>query len=46
MQNCCSEECKEIINLPEDEQRKIRKGMNKSNMIFKKGRSNALLYKK
>lgn len=46
MQNCCSEECKEIINLPEDEQRKIRKGMNKSNMIFKKGRSKALLYKK
>ncbi|TNE98068.1 MAG: rhodanese-related sulfurtransferase, partial [Bacteroidetes bacterium] len=45
MQNCCSDECQEIYNLPLDEQKKLRKGKTKSNMIFKKGRSAALPYK-
>ena len=43
--SCCSKECAEIIKLPIDEQRKLRKGINKSNKIFKKGRSEKLTYK-
>ena len=43
--NCCSHECSEEIKLPIEEQRKRRKGINKSNKIFKKGRSEKLIYK-
>ena len=46
MNQCCSQECKEIHALPEEEQKKLRKGKSFSNKIFKKGRSEALLYKK
>lgn len=46
MDGCCSEECKEVYNLPLEEQQKLRKGKSKSNLIFKKGRSEKLLYKK
>lgn len=46
MNNCCSDSCKDIIALPIEEQKKLRKGALKSNQIFKKGRSEALLYKK
>ncbi|MEY8020316.1 rhodanese-related sulfurtransferase [Muriicola sp. SD30] len=46
MDECCSSECKEIHALPEEEQKKLRKGKTVSNKIFKKGRSEALLYKK
>jgi UPF0176 protein len=46
MNNCCSDSCMDIIALPEEEQKKLRKGAAKSNQIFKKGRSEALLYKK
>jgi UPF0176 protein len=35
---CCSEECKNIIALPIDAQREIRKGINKGRQVFKKGR--------
>jgi len=45
MQNCCSTECQEIHNLPYEEQKALRKGKNKSNLIFKKGRSEKLLFK-
>jgi len=44
-ENCCSEECKEVSLLPLDEQKELRKGKEKSNMIFKKGRSEKLIYK-
>ena len=44
MENCCSDECIEIIHLPEDEQKARRKGKNNSNKIFKKGRSPKLKY--
>lgn len=39
-EGCCSEECQEIIHLPEEEQRARRKGQKKGNAqnIFKKGR--------
>lgn len=39
MENCCSAECQEVIHLPEEEQKAMRKGLNNSNKIFKKGRS-------
>jgi len=43
--NCCSTECKEIISLPEHEQKEIRKGINKGRQVFKKGRSGNILFK-
>ena len=46
MVECCSNECREIFNLPYEEQKKLRKGKGNSNKIFKKGRSEALIYKK
>ncbi len=46
MNHCCSEDCKEIVALPYEEQRKLRKGKTKSNLIFKKGRSEVLTFKK
>ncbi len=36
--DCCSAECKDIHNLPEEEQRKLRRGKTNSNKIFNKGR--------
>jgi len=45
-QGCCSDECVDIINLPEEEQTKIRSGINKGRQVFKKGRSEKLLFKK
>lgn len=35
----CSDECKSIVQLPEEEQKALRKGNPVSNKIFKKGRS-------
>ena len=45
MQSCCSDPCKEIIQLPIEEQRALRKGNHNSNKIFKKGRSEVLKFK-
>ena len=45
MQNCCSKECIDVINLPEQEQKNLRKGKKNSNKIFKKGRSKNLKFK-
>ena len=45
MQSCCSDPCKEIIQLPLEEQRALRKGTHNSNKIFKKGRSEVLKFK-
>lgn len=42
----CSSECQEIIHLPIEEQKKLRKGAHASNKVFKKGRSEKLQYKK
>lgn len=39
---CCSEECKNIIALPVEAQKEIRKGINKGRQVFKKGRSEKL----
>ncbi|MGM0635698.1 MAG: rhodanese-related sulfurtransferase [Bacteroidota bacterium] len=46
MDNCCSDECKEVIKLPYEEQKKLRAGKRNSNKIFKKGRSPKLKFKK
>ena len=46
MNTCCSEECKEIASLSFEEQKELRKGKGNSNKIFKKGRSEALKFKK
>lgn len=46
MNECCSIECQEIIALPEEEQKALRRGKELSNKIFKKGRSEVLKYKK
>ena len=45
MNNCCSDECMNIIELSYEEQKKLRKGKHNSNKIFKKGRSDKLKYK-
>ncbi len=36
--NCCSEECKTIAAMPEEEQKLMRKGKNFGRLVFKKGR--------
>ncbi len=36
--NCCSDECKTIAALPEEEQKVLRKGKNFGRLVFKKGR--------
>ncbi|MDL5049446.1 rhodanese-related sulfurtransferase [Oscillatoria amoena NRMC-F 0135] len=41
---CCSEECQEIVMLPADKQKEIRRGINKGRQVFKKGRSQHLLF--
>ena len=44
-EGCCSEECREIIHLPEDKQRELRKGIDKGRQVYRKGRSEKLLFK-
>jgi len=46
MEYTCSKECHEIIQLPFEEQKALRKGTHASNKIFKKGRSSKLAFKK
>jgi UPF0176 protein len=45
-ENCCSQECNDIIQLPFEEQKALRAGHYNSNHIFKKGRSEKLVFKK
>ena len=45
MENTCSVECQDIIHLPFEEQKRLRKGTHNSNKIFKKGRSEKLKFK-
>ena len=46
MEKCCSEHCKEVIQLSYEEQKTLRAGKQNSNHIFKKGRSADLKFKK
>ena len=45
MENCCSVECLETTHLPLAEQVKIRRGIQVGNKIFRKGKSDKLLFK-
>ena len=45
MNNCCSDECIKIVNMPLEDQKNFRKGTHNSNKIFKKGRSKVLKFK-
>ena len=45
MQNCCSTECRDIINMSLVDQVNLRKGIKNGNMIFRKGNSEKLLFK-
>lgn len=38
MKGCCSEACKDIYELPEETRKELRKGVEKSNLIFNKSR--------
>lgn len=38
MENCCSNECLDFIHLPEEEQKELRKGLDKGQNIFNKSR--------
>jgi UPF0176 protein len=38
MLTTCSDECKSIVQMPEEEQKRIRSGITSSNKIFRKGR--------
>lgn len=42
MLGCCTDECKDIIQLPEEEQKKIRQGIDKGAMIFNKSKDHVL----
>lgn len=44
-EGCCSPECQEIIHLPEEEQAKLRSGIDRGVMTFRKGRSDYLSHK-
>lgn len=37
-EGCCSEECRDIKNLPENQQKLVRKGVDKGRQVYKKGR--------
>ncbi|MEN9919674.1 MAG: hypothetical protein RL662_2110 [Bacteroidota bacterium] len=45
MQGCCSTQCVEVVSLPEDQRKSLRKGQRNDAMIFKKGKSPSLLFK-
>ncbi len=43
--SCCSPSCAETIALPLEAQKELRKGINKGRQVFKKGRSEKIIYK-
>ena len=45
MENCCSSECLEVTHLPLAEQVKLRSGKQVGNKVFRKGKSDKLLFK-
>ncbi|WP_276374020.1 rhodanese-related sulfurtransferase [Chryseolinea sp. H1M3-3] len=44
-EGCCSEACREILTMPVEKQKEIRKGINKGRQVFKKGRSENIQFK-
>lgn len=45
-ERCCSNECQEIIQLSEEEQKELRQNTEQKKRYFKKGRSEKLIFKK
>ncbi len=45
MENCCSVECLEITHLPQEVQVKLRSGKQVGNKVFRKGKSDKLIFK-
>ena len=43
---CCSDRCKDVVSMPIEVQKKLRRGTHNSNKVFKKGRSGVLKFKK
>lgn len=43
MDGCCSDECKQIVHLPEDERAQLRKRADRGQMIFNKSRQSLLM---
>ena len=43
---CCSEECSNILQLPEEKQKEIRKGINNGRKVFKKSRGASIKFRK
>jgi UPF0176 protein len=43
---CCGEECQHVIHLPEDEQKKIRAGVDKGRNVFNKSKSRLKIFSK
>lgn len=46
MKGCCCDECKNVVMLPEDQQKALRKGRRNDSMIFRKGKSSSLFIPK
>lgn len=44
-ENCCSTSCQEIIHLPDEQQKSLRRGRQPGRNVFRKGRSEKLLFK-
>ena len=42
---CCSQECSDTVALPIEKQKELRKGINKGRQVFKKGRSENIVFK-
>lgn len=41
---CCSVECKDILALPSEQQKEVRRGVNKGRQVFKKSRSKNIIH--
>ena len=44
-QGCCSEECRDVVALPADAQKSLRKGKAQQRKVFRKGRSEKIRFK-
>jgi UPF0176 protein len=45
MEGCCSQDCIDVIHLPKEEQKATRRGTNSGNKVFKKGKSDVLIFR-
>ena len=45
-ENCCSRECQDFIHLPKDQQKELRKGIDKGRNVFNKSKERKITLKK